>query len=184
NGAIGKWIFSPTNFEVEMWPGRFTRGTNIADQLSAFNILTDRYYVSAHVRIESLRAIVMRDNHIVTIAAIPCAVIARNDDRACRRCINRSPACDTKINRIPTVNTLGQNCARYWVSKIAIDLGATSTLVGIASRLYNARRYHYREFAARDDKDRADRECIGSSQIIKFCDFCYVGVVFFCNRSD
>jgi len=76
DSAIYKRILRAADLKVEMRTSRASGRADVSDSLSANNRLSSRNNRRSQVRVECLRAVAVRDDDIVAVTAIPCAVTA------------------------------------------------------------------------------------------------------------
>ena len=81
---------------------------------------------AAHVAIECLGAIGMRDNDIVAVAAIPRAVALGDNDLARRGGINARALGRADINRVPAVEPLSDDARGHGPGKVARECRAAT----------------------------------------------------------
>ena len=89
---------------MEVRSGRHAGRTDVADDLAAKDRLPGRNDRMGHVSVKRLSVVVVSDNDVISITAIPTAVATRHDDRPARGRVNRRTARSTNINRVPSVN--------------------------------------------------------------------------------
>ena len=72
-------MLGSADFKMQMHAGNFARRAHIADNLAALDELAFRGEERREVAIERLRTVVVRDDEIVAVAAVPTA-FAGNDN--------------------------------------------------------------------------------------------------------
>ena len=113
------------------------------------------------MRIEGLGSIRMLDNDIVAVTAVPAAAAFGNNDRALRRCIDWcAPRC-ADVDRIPTVQSLGDDtpcngpdkvlCERRTAAAEEGFCGLTPGNIGDFGFMDAGRGRRYHHLAVRDD---------------------------------
>src|SRR3989344_471152 len=110
-----------------MRTSRSSRCPDVSDKLSSRHVLTEADDGASQVRIQCLRAVVVRNNYIVAITAVPPAIASRNDDNtACGR-IYRRTARSAQIDPIPTMKSLSNDCSWDRIAKISGKYCTTGT---------------------------------------------------------
>ena len=96
---------------MEMRAGRKPGRAYFADEVALRHALPHGRDDFAHVPIERLRAIGMRDNDIVAIAAVPRAVAFCHDDRTGGGGIDARAFWRANVNRVPPMEPLRDDAA-------------------------------------------------------------------------
>ena len=111
------------DFEVEVGAGRIAGRAHGADCFALRNVVADRNVRLVQVSVKSLRAIVVFDNNVRTVTAVPAA-FARNDDLAVGRGSDRLAdlvVVRRQVNRVVSVNALRFDAISYWAHVVADD---------------------------------------------------------------
>lgn len=104
------------------------------------------------MRVERLRAVVVRDDDIIAVAAVPCAVIACDDNRAVRGGVYRRAARGAEVHRVPAVEALREDSARHRIAVVARLFRTATAQIWFARSARRARaRRGNGEFSARND---------------------------------
>src|SRR3989344_4137901 len=129
------------------------------------------------MRVERLRAILVRDDDIVAVAAVPSAPACDDDGTACGR-MNGSPARSADVNAVSAVDALCDAAARQRIAVVNGYEGASSAIEEGRRKLQTRRRY----FAARDDNGRADSERRREVKTVELRDFFRIGAILLRER--
>ncbi len=140
-----KWIFGPADLEVDMdasWSVNLTGITHISNYLALNYRLTNGHDIATIVSIKSLSAVIVLDNHIIAVTAIPSAALT-NDDLPGGGGHNRRPQARRQIYAVITVQTLGPDAARDWPHIITNIGRAAGTLYSGCGCLASATAYRF-----------------------------------------
>lgn len=137
--------------------------------------------------IECLRAVIVCNDDVVAVAAVPAAPASRDDD--CSICGGKygRAACRAEVYRISAVDTLRQDCARYRITIVTVRRAPASTDVRLAWCTRTRRTLHGdrgSDFAARDYKHVADDKRLIRVETVELGDFVGVTAVFLRNRFE
>ncbi len=119
------------DFKVKVRTGRFASRADATDQLALTHGRALGRDDGAHVRIEGLGAVRMLDDHVISVAAVPCAVLLGNDDDAVCGRIDRRAFGRADVNGVPSVQTLRDDTVDR-EGEISGDRGARTAQVRLA----------------------------------------------------
>ena len=150
--TVTEGVCGTAHFKVEMCSGHATSRANVSNSLARRNGLTRRDRDTLQVRVECLGAVVVCDNDVITIAAIPPTAPARDDDDTISSGMYWCSTCGAEVDAISAMNSLSEDAARHRIDKEA-GQESTAPTVDDWSTCCRARanRRRENEFAAGDD---------------------------------
>jgi len=105
--TLGKRISGAANFKMYVRAGSHACNADLGDNLTLGNLLADGDKDRFSVSVERLGTVRMGYDDVISISAVPTAIFGDND-RAVSRRINRAADTDTEIDRVMSMQPLGQ----------------------------------------------------------------------------
>src|SRR3989344_4882368 len=133
------------------------------------------------MRIESLCAVVVRNNHIVAVTTVPGTVAPRDNHDTIGGSTDRSVASGADINRVQSMDAMCDSAAEHGIIVVTRICRTATTLVRITNsgQGKRTRRGRHNNLTARDDDGRTDFKRICGIKAVKLRYIVRIGIIFF-----
>src|SRR3989344_2988066 len=184
-GLYTEGVGGAADFKVEVRAGCFAGAADRADDSALRDAGPCGDIQFARVSIKRLRAVVVLDNQVVSVAAVPSAAAPCDNDRACGGGKYAGAAWRADVGAVVAVQALGKHAAVDRPGVITAKVRPGAAAIYIDSRFFSRRfdgRRRNSKLAVRNDEYGTQRKR-SVRQIVVFCNFIGVGFIFFSNRS-